>query len=56
MNEEISEGISRPPKASASEFIATFAVVIGAVALFLLLDFSLARIDAAENTSKAARE
>jgi len=56
MSEEIPGVISHPPRASASEFIATFAAVIGAVALFLVVDFSLARIDAAENTSNAERE
>jgi tetratricopeptide (TPR) repeat protein len=56
MSEEIPATVSRPPTASASEFIATFAALVGAVLLFLALDVSLARLDRAENTSHARNE
>jgi tetratricopeptide (TPR) repeat protein len=44
------------PEASAVEFIATFAVVLGAIVLLLGFDAGLAKVDAAETRSHAAAE
>jgi tetratricopeptide (TPR) repeat protein len=44
------------PTASVSEFIATFALVLGAVVGLLLFDTALARIDSRERKAYAARE
>lgn len=45
-----------PPTATVSEFIATFAMILGAILALLLFDTGLARIDRRERKIYAARE
>lgn len=45
-----------PPTASLAEFIATFAVILGAIVGLLLFDTALAKVDATERKTFAARE
>jgi tetratricopeptide (TPR) repeat protein len=45
---------SPPPEAGAVEFIATFAIVLGAIVVLLGFDAGLAKVDAAETRSHAA--
>lgn len=45
-----------PPVASAPEFIATFAAVLAAIAVLLVFDTALAKIDTVETRSHAASE
>jgi len=45
-----------PPAASVSEFIATFGVILAAIAALLLFDTALAKLDASERKSYAGHE
>jgi tetratricopeptide (TPR) repeat protein len=54
MDDTLRSSASTLPTASAGEFVATFAIVLAAIAAFLFLDEWLARVDRAESRAHAA--
>jgi len=56
MSDPTQEPAAPPPSASTSEFIATFAATLAAIALLLLFDTGIAKVDARATKSHAATE
>ncbi|MGH7652847.1 MAG: tetratricopeptide repeat protein [Gemmatimonadaceae bacterium] len=56
MTDPTAEPLPAPPTATASDFIATFAAVIAAIALLLVFDTGIAKVDRDANRSHATGE